>query len=199
MKSEGEKIRRRFTLPLVLTLLLLLAAFVTIFYLVQKERLLLEIDGSFNNVGVAFEKVLKSDAYLLVGVTDFLKKNSGIQKALISRNRESMLKESQPLFKDIRSKYPVVNLSFYGSDMTSILHVAEPERYGEKGQCSTLAFAAKQAKNIYGLEFCDSGELVLSLSTPWVINGEVSGYIEIEEKVEHIMPQLSMVHGLDIL
>jgi PAS domain S-box-containing protein len=172
---------------------------VTVFYFIQRERIILGIEGSFNNVKVMFDKELNSDAYLLEGVADFLKQDRELRKAWASQDRNSLLKVAKPLYKDIRSKYPVTCLTFYRPDKSCVLRVHEPEHYGDIGKRSVLAFAAKQAKSIHGLEYNNSGDLVLSVSSPWLDNGKTTGYIEIEEKIDHILPQLSTVHGVDLL
>jgi len=199
MGTEGERIRKRVSIPLAVSLMVLLAASVAGIYTFQRRRIFMQIESRPDKVRQMFYKELESDAELLQGVIEFLKEDKDLQKAWVSKDRDSLIRYSRRYFKDIRSKYPVTRFSFHDADGVCFLRVHDPGRYGDKIERFTMKQAAVSGEPAQGTELEPGGELTLRVVYPWWIDGKLTGYIELAEGIKHIISQLSVIEGVDLL
>ncbi|MCP4040407.1 MAG: response regulator, partial [Gammaproteobacteria bacterium] len=77
--------------------------------------------------------------------------------------------------------------------------VHNPPRYGDLIDRVTLQGAVKTGRLFHGIELGPFGTFTLRVVQPWWIDGELRGYIELGEEIEHIIPWLGEIGGVELL
>jgi signal transduction histidine kinase len=188
-----QHIRRRVFIPFGLTLLgVITAACLAILW--QKQRCVCEkLDTRLAVVVAMFQAKLDEEAELMRGLADFLEKDPQLREAWLAGDRERLLERSRPLFEDICSKYRVTHFYFHDLEKVCFLRVHNPPRFGDPIDRTTLAQAADTGERTHGLELGPFGSFTLRAVSPWRIDGRLVGYIELDQGIEHIPPELEGV------
>ncbi len=198
MKTEGEKIRVRMLVPLAALLVVLLAVSVTSICWIQRRHT--ESDAASRLLGTQqlFRSLLDHEAKFINGQIDFLKPDPAIRSAWLERDRTRLLSRAAPLFESIRSKYRVTHFYFTEPDKTCFLRVQDPGRYGDKKKLFTLERAIADGEPCYGIELGKLGTFTLRVIHPWMIDGNLVGYMELGMEIEHLTPRLKEAVGADL-
>ena len=190
-----QRIRSRILVPLVLALLILLTGTVSVLYSLQRRYINNKVQSHIDRVDQMFREELDHDAELMSGLIHFLKEDKRLQNAWIEGDRDELLRAAEPLFEDIRSKYRVTHFYFHGLDRVCFLRVHNPARHGDYIARFTMDAAEKKHEIVHGIELGPFGTFTLRVVHPWRINGELAGYIELGEEIEHIKPHLKKAVG----
>ncbi len=199
MEASRGKIRRRILIPVILAVMVLPGATIVSVYQIQDEHINEEVRANVNNVQKLFQTVLSTDAGLMHGLIDFLEEDKKLQSAWVARDRAALLDYTRPIFDEIRSKYRVTHFYFHGLDRVCFLRVHNPGRYGDYIGRFTMAGAVEDGKATWGIELGPLGTFTLRVVQPWFIDGELAGYIELGEEIEHITPELREIMGTELL
>jgi hypothetical protein len=116
-----------------------------------------------------------------------------------SQTTGTLLGCTESLFEEIRNKFRVTHYYFHDLDHTNFLRVHNSSRYGDYIGRYTLNKAYLSEKMAYGIELGPYGTFTLRVVEPWYINGELKGYIELGEEIEHITPYLKQVLDVDLI
>ncbi|MCP4653556.1 MAG: GHKL domain-containing protein [Candidatus Omnitrophica bacterium] len=198
MRSK-EKIRRRILLPFILVVAVMMGVFSFAFYRHMVGMMTMKVDNALHEMSKLFESKLDSDAELLSGLVDLLKEDKQIQNFWLAKDRQGLLKYTEPLFKELRSKYRVTHFYFHGLDKICFLRVHNSSRHGDLIKRFTIDGASKAMRSFYGIELGPFGTFTLRLVHPWFINGKQVGYLELGEEIDHMIPQLKQVLGADLI
>ena len=74
-----------------------------------------------------------------------------------------------------------------------------PLRFGDKIKRDTLLQAIESKAVSTGVEFGTFGQFVLRVVIPWVVEGQVVGYFELGEEIDHILNHLARSHIQDLV
>lgn len=199
MKTKEEKIKLRILVPLGLTILTLLFVSIVIIYRLQSQFVEELTRVRLDAVQKTFEMDLKKDAELFNGLIDLLEQDEQIRAAWLAEDREALLRECEPLFKGILTKYRITHFCLHGLDRICFLCVHDFPRCGDDAKRYTLNQARRNGQPAYGLEPGPFGTFTLRVVHPWRINGEIVGYVEFGEEINHITPELKKIAGVELL
>jgi hypothetical protein len=87
-------------------------------------------------------------------------------------------------------EHRITHLYFSGIDLVNFYRVHSPGEFGDEIDRMTMLKARDNAAAASGLELGPLGTLTLRLVTPWRRDGEVFGYLEIGEEIEHLIDEL---------
>ena len=195
---KAERIRRRIFIPLGLSLAVLLAASVIGAYWLQDRRIDNRVHSRIDEVHRMFQAELDRDAELMSGLIDFLEADEGLRKAWLAKDRDMLFNIASPIFENIRSKYRVTHFYLYDVDSTCFLRVHNPSRHGDRIERFTMKEAVQKGEGVHGIELGPFGTFTLRVVHPWRINGELVGYIELGEAIEHITPHVKGMLGTEL-
>ncbi|MCP4714883.1 MAG: hypothetical protein GY868_07190, partial [Deltaproteobacteria bacterium] len=195
---KSTKIKWRILFPTMLALTVMAAGSIIGFNNFQHTELNGDVHESINSIDRMFHNALDRDAELLSGLIDFLKEDKRLQKAWLEKDRAGLRVLAEPIFKDLRSKHRVTHFYFHDTETVCFLRVHNPPRFGDFIKRFTLANAAEKEKPAYGIELGPFGTFALRVVHPWLIDGELAGYIELGEEIEHITPRLSKELGVEL-
>jgi signal transduction histidine kinase len=151
------------------------------------------------HVWIAYAENLKEAASLLGSLSDFIESNGLIQQAWLDKDRQALLEASRPLYKRFSEEGRVSHMYFYTPDRTNFLRVHSPQRYGDRVDRYTLDEAFTTQELAWGVELGVYGQLVLRVVKPWLIDGQLVGYIELGENIEHLTRRIKRTTGADLV
>jgi signal transduction histidine kinase len=198
MQTNNRKIKVPVLIPLGLAILVLLASSILGAYLLQRHNYIDSVRTKVEGAQLLFDRQLNEDASAMSGLLDFIKEDGDLQNAWLEKDRDKLLKLSTPVFEGIHSKYRVTHFYFLGLDRTCFLRVHNPAKYGDYIGRFTLDSAVNQKQPVWGIELGTFGTFTLRVVHPWRINGQLVGYIELGEEIEHILPVLKDVFKVEL-
>jgi hypothetical protein len=184
----AERIRIRILMPLVLVLGILLALSVSTVYWHQRQMMGDNLAQALQSVGRGFAAQLESDAKRLDALLDVIILNPEMKAALVAGDRQNLLTLAVPLLKRLRIEHEVTHLYFIRPDRVVFLRAHRPGQYGDAISRHTLLQAEKTGKPASGIELGRlGGSLSLRVVKPWYDGKQLLGYIELTEKISHIV------------
>jgi len=192
-------LRASIRLPLGGTLLLLAALTLLGFYRYGQEVIDRKVMVQAGNVERLFRQNWQRDAELFRDQIDFLQRDPQIRAAFAARDRTELLSRTEAWWVDLRAKFRVTHFYFHLPDKTNFLRVQHPQRYGDRVERFTLNQAAETGADAAGLELGTFGSFTLRVVHPWRVNGELLGYIELGEEIEHLTPWLKQTLGVELV
>ena len=193
MKEQDTKtvfVRERIFLPGICAMAVLLTFLVVGVNQFQRYNTHKQHAASLDNAEAFFKMKLEEDASLLSGLVEFIAKDTKLQDAWQGRDRDALYENAVGIFEDIRSKYRVTHFYFHGLDGVCFLRVHKLASYGDYINRFTMSDARREEKCVHGIELGPFGTFTLRVVYPWRINGEIVGYIELGEEIQHITAEL---------
>lgn len=187
---QPRRVKAAFIGPLALALTFVMCVFAIAIYLVEasvRDRDLAERSAA---AGKLFEQKLGKDANLMRAVLRAMTTNPALEKAFRDGDRESLARQTGPLFETLRAEHRITHLYFNDEHLINLYRVHSPGEFGDEIDRITMKKARGQAAAVSGLELGPLGTLTLRMVTPWQRDGEVFGYLEIGEEVEHLIDEI---------
>ncbi|MEN8800772.1 MAG: ATP-binding protein [Thiogranum sp.] len=198
-EAKVERIASRILAPFVLFVVFALLGAMAGAYWLQQRSIEAHSAKLKQNVWVAYAENLKDAASLLGILVDFIETNNLIQQAWLDGDRQALLAAARPVYKRISKGGRVSHLYFYTPERTSFLRVHSPQRYGDRINRHTLDEAFTTQDLAWGVELGASGQFVLRVVKPWIIDAQLVGYIEIGENIEHLTRRVKRATGADLV
>jgi signal transduction histidine kinase/DNA-binding response OmpR family regulator len=199
MDRNNESIRARILVPLVFALVVLLGTSLLGVYWLQRLQVEHTVKTSLESAQQLFQLQIKKDAEVLSSSLFFLERNTRLQQAWMNKDRDELLHQAQPFFEDLRSLFRITHFYFINIDGTCFLRVHKPSSHGDYLDRFTMKQARSDGKPSQGIELGPFGTFALRVVHPWRIDGQIVGYIELGEEIEHISEELSKTLGVDIV
>jgi PAS domain S-box-containing protein len=195
---KTARIRLRVLVPLVTALALLLAAFVVTVNSIQDRDTTDRVAKKLNSVKELYKTQLDSDASMLAAALRVILSNERMKEALRARDRKALLEWGTPLSEELRVNHKITHFYFQGPDRVNILRFYKPEKYGDTINRFTTLEAQRTGQLTYGVELGALGTFTLRAVSPCYDNGQLLGYIELGEEIDHIAQKLHEVLGVNI-
>jgi len=164
----------------------------------QYEGLCNYVATHIDAVEELFDRKLNSDVELMSATIEMIFSNPEIRAAWLARDKKALLELASSLMPKLRDRYRITHFYFHGPDRVNFLRVYNPEKSGGLVNRYTLLEAERTGKPFSGLELGQSGTFTLRTVHPWKINGQLVGYIELGEEIEHIIEKLQAVLGVEL-
>ena len=120
----------------------------------------------------------------MLGVVSGLLANPAIEAAFRARDRSRLLELTLPLFADLNAGPGITQIYFHDPDRIVFLRVHAPEVFGDRIDRETLLQAERTRTVAQGLEIgATKGLPALRVVRPWIVRGELLGYIEIGDEI----------------
>ena len=143
-----------------------------------------------------FESQERSEIEKLSSTLDALLANDAIAAAFVARARARLLALCAPLFETIRSRDRITHWYFIESPpaKTVFLRVHRPELHGDVVERPTLTNAITTGDVGAGKELGQTA-FALRVTRPWIRDGEVIGYMELGEEIDHFLTAMKSRTG----
>ena len=131
MSSSAESIKSRILIPIIISILVMLTAFLTGLYWLRAHELEYQTLEKMKSVRILFVEMIKNDSQLLGSMLDFLEKNPEIIRNWKDRDKSALFQYTSPIFESLRSRYRVTHFLFIDPDENRcFLRVHKPENSG---------------------------------------------------------------------
>ena len=198
MKSE-EHIRKTILIPLVAMVALLLTLAVLGIYWVQRQNIEVNVRERINGVERLFQSFISADARSLIEQIEFIEGDRNLQTQWTMRSRGLLFDEAKPIFDHLKSEHNITHFYFTDLNRVNFLRVHNPSRHGDKINRYTTRMAETEGKTVSGIELGPFGTFTLRVVYPWIIAGELEGYLELGKEIEHLTPKLKKALGVELV
>ena len=150
-------------------------------------------------VETLLQQKIAKDTGLMHAVTMALFENRDVEQALLARDRVTLARSLAPLFDALRRQHGITHLYFTGPDLVNLLRLHDQELHGDTIDRFTTLRARDTGASAYGLELGPKGTLTLRTVTPWRLDDEIIGYVELGEEIGQLLTDISTTLGLDLV
>jgi hypothetical protein len=165
----------------------------------QQKQIDMQVQAKLDSIYALLREKMDNDAETLKALLDSLNDNRELQEAWLAGDRDLLLKTAQPIFRDLSSKYRTTHFYFHSTDKTCFLRVHNPTRFGDTIDRITMHQASDTGKISHGIELGPLGTFTLRVVYPWHINGQLTGFLELGEEMDYIVPHLSRVLDAELI
>lgn len=199
MNLNIKKTRNQIIAPaVVIIFLILMVAFVLLTNL-HNDNILRKNAFIIEHLNTFVQAEIEEDAESFIGLFEIVKDNKAIQAAWKKKDRNVLFSSSVDIFKTLHKSHRITHFYFHGLKKFNFLRVHMPDRFGDEIKRFTLDEAVRTQKTEFGIEIGVFGQIVLRVVSPWYIDGELVGYIEFGEEIEHILEKSATVLGTRVV
>lgn len=136
----------------------------------------------------AFAGQERAEIEKLSATLDALLSRDDLRQAFLARDRERLLALASPLFETMRERDRITHWYFIAPepDATVFLRVHRPALRGDKVERVTFRRAVETGDVGAGKELGRTA-FALRVVRPWVQDGQVIGYLELAEEIDHFL------------
>jgi signal transduction histidine kinase len=163
----------------------------------QAAQLLHRFETLAEQENQLFRTLLDADAEGLSRAASGLSRLDAFLTPLADEDRAALQTVALPLFDDLKAKHSITHMYFIAPDGTVLLRVHKPEQYGDRLERATFLQAMATKETASGLEM---GKNFFSLRcvTPIVAEGELLGYLEVAEEIDHVFVRMQEITGHEV-
>ena len=185
-------------LPLILVLVILMSGFIFSFTDQENKHTENAVGEQFITAKRALSTAVKIETEKLSAALEIIDGDPELKRAMMAGDRDTLLKQSAPLFNTLREKYSITHFYFHRPDRVNFLRVHQPHRYGDTiNRVSALQAEATSAA-ASALETGPLGLFTLRVVFPWYEKDKLIGYVELGEEIEHLYKRIKDVINLDL-
>ena len=199
MERRHISIKRIILLPVVFGTTLMVTALVIGINQFYHHTIHRNHAASVKNTRELFTIKLDQDAELFSKIIASLTQDEELQNAWLAKDMDLLLSYSSPIYEDLHSDHRVTHFYFHGPDRINALRVHKPSKHGDYIDRFTVAQAAQNQRLVHGIELGPLGTFTLRVVSPWYIDGELTGYIELGEEIEHITKEMKRALGNELV
>ncbi|HYC99636.1 MAG TPA: histidine kinase dimerization/phospho-acceptor domain-containing protein, partial [Phycisphaerales bacterium] len=196
-------VRVRILAPLSVALIGLLAMVVWTQYNGFRQEQQVRTTRAATHAEAVLEDQTKANVSAMKSLTSMILRDAAIEGAFRENDRAELLRLCEPLLTDFRRVHGISHLYFHRNDLTNFLRVHEPDHFDDRIGRHTLKTAASAptaggkrhaepgADNAaWGHEQGPFGNYTLRHVTPWLVNGQRIGFVEMGTEFQDLTGQL---------
>ena len=195
---EQISLTKRILVPVTITFGLLLGAFIYNVYQTQTDEISFDVERHLLSTEKLYDKQLETEVKLLSSIAEIVSGNHLLQNAWLAKDRQALLDLSQPILADLNRQLEITHFYYHGLNRINFLRVYNPGKHGDTITRFTAIEAEKTGQVSAGVELGKLGTLTLRVVHPWRINGEIVGYIELGEEIDHIIEKLHDILDIEL-
>nr|CRH08116.1 Protein of unknown function. putative GGDEF domain/pas/pac sensor domain protein [Candidatus Magnetococcus massalia] len=145
-----------------------------------------------------YQARIDEEAAILHGYLTALEVNENLQTLFTARNRATLLAKTQSTYQQLNQLFGITHLYFIKPDKRVFLRVHKPTKRDDLITRHTLLKTVRTQKSFHGVEFGMLHHLTLRVVHPWIVNGELLGYLELGKEVDHLLPMIKRLIDADL-
>ena len=194
-----RRVKARFIGLFALMLIFVMGVFAAAIYGIEtrvRDRDLAERSAA---VAKLFAQKLDKDTHKMMATARAMMVNAALGEAFRRGDRSALAQQGGELFRSLSAEHKITHLYFIRPDLVSLYRFHSPALFGDAIRRVSLQQASESQKAAHGLELGPIGTLTLRLVAPWRHQGELLGYLEIGEEIEHLLDEIRYSLGIDLL
>ncbi|MDH5721342.1 MAG: response regulator [Spirochaetia bacterium] len=197
--NDTQNIRLKVLIPVAMAFGLIIGLFFLELYHHEKNQIRKELKQKMEKFTHHFEFEIENDARLISALIDSVEQEPKYAELFLKRDRDALYDFSVSKFEEIRQKFRVTHFYFVKPDKSCFLRVHNKPRHSDIIDRFTMKKASETHRTSYGIELGPYGTFTLRIVKPWIYKGELIGYIELGEEIDHISPKLKSLSELDFV
>ena len=194
--KQAERIKFPILSLVCLSIILIIGAAIYINYRYQMH----DIDHSFvskmEETQNLFDMEVGEETELITDFLDSIEENKTLRSVWLAQDKDSLLTLALPIYRNISAEHQISDFYFIGPEKICFLRVHNPANSGDSIQWYTLEHAAEKMEPTSGIELGASGIFALRVVHPWIIDNQLTGYIELGMEIDHITQEISKISDL---
>jgi len=196
--EQNEQIKMKIVFPVLFVLVAIIIIFMAGILNLQKMFNQENTKQKIQSVKQLFHEYLSEEARFLTAQLNILKKNKAFQHSFLLKDRETLFNQSKPVFNDLLSQHKITHFYFTDLSRVNFLRVHNPGKHSDKINRFTTIKAQEENGPVFGIELGTFGTFTLRVVHPWIIKGELAGYIELGMEIDHITPKIKKNVGAEL-
>ncbi len=171
--------------PIIIILLTMITGFVFSQLTLEKRYTEQHLHQKFDSARQLYEATTKFEKEKIVVFLQILEQDKELQADMRSQNKVRLLKHLNSHFQILQQNH-ISHFYIHQPNLVNYLRVHQPQRYGDQIQRQSALDAAETQQIAWGVEMGPLGLLTLRAVMPWFDQGELLGYIELGQEIEHV-------------
>lgn len=189
----------KIVLPLILGLFLISSISIYSFYYLLEKNIEDKSYQAFTNVNLTLEHTIEQDTNLMIELLQQLQKDKYSIQLFQNKNREWLFMYLYQTFSELKAQYGLTHFYIHNIDKKNFVRIHNREKHSDIIDRITLEKAKKSFSVSSGIEFGVHHNLTLRIVSPWFVNGELIGFIELGKEIDKFTPKLSKLLNADII
>ncbi len=145
-----------------------------------------------------YDAILQNDTKMLSVALDVLAQSADLKRTFAASDRDRLFAETEALFRANRERYGISHFYFLEPDGTTFLRVHKKEQFGDKTTRVTFQQARDRGATASGIEL-GKNAFALRVVTPYFLNGQRIGFVELGEEIDHFDNLLKKEAGVEVI
>ncbi len=144
----------------------------------------------------AFAAQERAEIEKLASTLDALLAHDDLRDAFVARDRARLLALATPLFETMRERDRITHWYFIEAEPSQkvFLRVHQPALFGDRVERATF-LKAKETRDLGAGKELGLTAFALRAVRPWIVNGQLIGYVELAEEIDHFLTALKSRTG----
>lgn len=194
-----KNVRRQVLIPLTLTFIILVTAFLYTSYRIRLNDYDMRLSGRYERVQSVLESLIDNRTNSMGTIAEFIAEQRRFQNAMTGGDRQLLLEHGSALLERLVDKQQITHFYFHDAAGRNLLRVYQPDNVTESSHRFTMVSAMTKGTPVAGLELGGNGTFTLRLVYPWFVDGQLLGYIELGQEIDPLLKQLKQVVNIDFL
>lgn len=188
---------KKITLLVVTITVVLLGALLISNFIGQRQTLASVEEQRLETLNGVFWDQIDHDAVALEKLLAVLTTNVDLVDTFISADREQLIRKASPIFSNLKSQFGITHYYFIDKNGVVFLRAHSPTSFGDTLKRATFLQARDTGKLGKGIEM---GKSFFSLRVVMPVrkNGEVVGYFELGEELDHFVKNFKSLTKAEI-
>ena len=192
-------LQKRLLIPLSLTFLVLITAFVLTSYHISRQDESVSMEARYQQFHSILDSIALYNSQSMEMAAEFIGNQQRFINSMREQDRERLLGHADDVFPHIRRTLQVSHFYFRNPQGELLLRVYRPEDLSPGAPRIALRRAMDTGRPSSGLEIGRSGTLAQRMVYPWFVDSELIGYIEMGIEIHPILEQIKEISKSDIL
>ncbi|MBI1751985.1 MAG: HAMP domain-containing protein [Acidobacteria bacterium] len=178
--------------------ILMTLGYVGVFYHSARADLAAGAQKAVERSQGVYDLILQGDTKMLGVAMDSFATNAAARQIYADhQDRQKLLASVQDLFRSNRARYGITHFYFIDKEGACYLRVHDPGNYGDTVARETFRQARAAGKAVSGIELGKTA-FALRVVSPYIHNGDLIGYIEFGEEIDHFDQLVKRQTGVDV-
>jgi diguanylate cyclase (GGDEF)-like protein len=189
-----SSIRTKFTVIIALVSMFALACVYMAIAFFYGQNLDMLVQRDLKQSEHLVKEQVRLDTNKLGAALEVLTRDRILAETFKMGDRNRLFELSRPIYESLETKYGITHLYFHLTDGTVFLRVHKRAQYGDKIDRKTFQQARRTGNTSSGLELGKTA-FALRIVSPMYLNGELIGYLELGEEIDHFLGFLKEATG----
>jgi len=196
---KNYHLQKRLLIPLSLTFLVLITAFVLTSYHISRQDESAFMETRYRQFNSILNAIALQNSQSMEMAAEFIGNQQRFRSAMQDQDRNRLLWHADEVFPLIRRTLQVTHFYFRDPQGELLLRVYRPEDFSGGTPRIALKRAMATRYPSSGLEIGRVGTLAQRLVYPWFVDGGLIGYIEMGIDIHPLLEQIKEISNSDIL